>query len=233
MKILFLVLLLLPTTVFPAQEEEPTMQSQNGEYEISDRTHRLANRFDVDVKNGRAEVRVHKGLDTLIRIAAYKLKRVGKKAESRKLLKEWNEQYSAEYLGYLRGERHIGDHPPISQWLQDKMEALTFILGMQVMENLRLSDIETFNSTPKVIFGCVDNVDEDEYGLHWIDDPTVDIRGLAPTAVFWISEAACLGASLSSGFIFCAPICMGVEYLTKLYIAPKTNNWCWKKACHK
>lgn len=213
-----------------AAEEEPVMTS--GDYEISERTKKMADDFASDVKMGRVEKRTHKALDTLIRIAVYKLRYDGHKKEAIKLLKEWQQQYSEMYMNELyRTDRHIGDHAPVSQWLKDKMDMLTLILGVEVVYNLRLSDISTFNETPKVILFCADQVDEDEYYLHWVHDGDVYKRGLAPTVVFWVSEAACLGASMTTGFIPCAIICGGAEYLTRLYIAPKTNNFMWSKSC--
>lgn len=233
MKALFLILCLISLPCLAAEEEEPMMMSHS--YEVSNRTRGIASRFERDVKAGRLPVKLHKGLDTLLRIGAYKLRREGYGSYGKKMMKEWDEQYSGEYLSWAYGRqvKHIGDHPAVSKWLEEKMLMMSFFLGAEIMYNLRLSDIITFNSTPKTILFCADEVNEEEYRLHWVHDEEVKVRGLAPTVAFWVSEAACLGASLTSGFLFCAPICMGVEYLTRQFIAPKTNHWLWSKACHQ
>lgn len=215
------------------EDEEPVMQT--GHAEVSNRTKRMAKKFEKEIKQERVEKKIHKGLDTLIKIAAYKLRRTGHKEESRLLLKEWSEQFSSKYLASLYGVEenyHIGDYPSVSQWLKDKMDMLGFVLGKDVLYNLRLSDIITFNSTPKTILWCPVKVSEEEYGLHWISDEEISVRGLAPTVSFWVSEAACLGASLSTGFLLCAPICSGVEWIVKTTVAPKTNHWMWDRACN-
>jgi len=146
----------------PITGEEPVMIHKP---EISKRTQRLALKVEERIKSDEFKNDNHKALDALIKLAAYKLKRVGKKEEANKLLKEWEETYSREYLFRLFGpnERHIGDYPPVSQWLESKMNVLTFILGMQVMYSLRLSDIVTFNSTPKTVFFCKVPVSEQEF----------------------------------------------------------------------
>lgn len=211
--------------------EEPVMSSST--YEISDRTRRMSDEFELDVIRKKTAKRAHKGLDTLIRIAAYALSREGYKSEAKKLLKEWDDQYSSHYLESYTGERHIGDFAVVSKWLKDQTDKLSFLLGSEIFYRLRLSDIQTFNETPKTILFCPDKVSEPEYFLHWVHDPDVYKRGLAPTTMFWICEAGCLGASLSTGFAYCAPICSGAEWLTKSYVAPKTNHMMWSRSCDK
>lgn len=200
--------------------------------ELSDRTAFSANSFQRDIKDGRFEQRMHKGLDTLLRVAAYKLKRMGYKKEAAELIAEWEGQYSFDYVMRLSGEsKHIGDHAPVSLWLKEKMDMLIFLMGAEIAYNLRISDISTFNETPKVILFCSDHVDEDEYRLHWVHDSEVYKRGLAPTVAFWFSSSICLGASLTTGFLFCQPISMGIEWLVKKYVAPNTNRFMWQRAC--
>jgi hypothetical protein len=64
-----------------------------------------------------------------------------------------------------------------------------------------------------------------------VHDEEVAIRGLGPTSAYWVSQVACLGLSMSSGFLFCGPISMGVEWVAKNYVFPKLNEPLWKRAC--
>lgn len=210
-------------------DEEPILVSKS--IEISDRTSYGANQFQKDVKAGKFPQLMHHGLDTAIRIAAYKLKRDGYKAEATELLKEWEDTYSFEYVMVMSGERHIGDFEPVSVWLKGKTDMLILLLGAQTAYNLRLSDLASFNETPIPVIFCRGNLSEDEYRLHWVHDAEVYKRGLAPVTAFWVSTATCLGASLSTGFLFCSPICQGIEWLVKKYVAPNTNRWMWQRAC--
>lgn len=190
-----------------------------------------ANQFQRDVKASKFPERMHKGLDTAIRIAAYKLRRSGFKSESAELLREWEETYSFEYVMAMSGERHIGDYAPVSVWLKGKTDLLIFLLGQETAYNIRLSDLASFNETPKTIIFCSTLVSEDEYRLHWVHDAEVYKRGLAPVVSYWVFQAGCLGASLTTGFLFCTPLAMGVEWLVKRYVAPNTNRWMWQRAC--
>jgi|GEM_PF-4900709 len=204
-------------------DEEPVMM--HGEPEISQRTHRIANDFEVDLASGKLKQKTHKATAAIIRLAAYKLKRVGKKAEANQLLKEWKAQ-EVYFLG-----RGIGDHKALSKWLSDKYDMLEFTLGKEICYSLRLSDLKTINYGIPVVLSCVDNVDLEEYGNHFIYDDEYRLRGLGPVAGYWTSFFACVGGTWGSGFLFCAPIASGVEYLAKNYVCPKLNEPLWNRAC--
>lgn len=197
--------------------------------EISARTKMKAKRYGEMIENGRLAEKTDQALDAMIRLAVYKLNRVGKKKEAKVLLREWEDQWS----GYITRTRGIGDHAPISAWLSEKYRMLEFTLGKDVVYTLRLSDIHTINHALPVVFKCVDNVDEMEYFLHFVhdDSPTGPYRGLAPVVTYWVSFFACVGFTWGTGFLFCSPISMGIEWFTKSVIAPKLNEPLWKKAC--
>lgn len=229
MKCLLSAMLLLCTAISLGDvEEEPILVSRS--YEVSERSQNQASRFKRDLEDGKLPDLLHKGLDTALRISAYKLRREGFKKEANELVQEWENTYSSEYLFSARS-RHIGDFAPISLWLRSKVETLIFLLGAETAYNLRISDLETFNSATLPVIFCRDNLSEDEYRLHWVHDAEVYKRGLAPTVIFWVAQAGCLSATLTSGFLFCTPICAGVEWLVKKYVAPETNNFMWKAAC--
>lgn len=228
MKLKMLLIIALSLPLF-AIEEEPVMIH---EPEISNKTKGMAIRFQKDVEAGKLKEKAHIGLDALIRLAAYKLKREGYKKESTQLLKEWSEQYQFQYMEMIYSDsRHIGEHGAISLWLKEQSQKLEFMLGKEILHKLRLSDIRTFNETPKVVFACHDDVSEQEYFLHLVDDEEVSIRGLGPCSAYWVSQIGCMGATMSSGFMFCGPIAMGVEWVSKNYLFPKLSERLWEKAC--
>lgn len=220
MKLLTILLVINMLTGMSFADEEPVMYAKP---EISARTKRLASRFENDVKAGRLKERTHKATDAIIRLAVYKLNRVGKKKEAAQLLKEWKEQ-EVFFLG-----RGIGDHKPLSKWIADKYNMLEFTLGKDICYDLRLSDLKSINFGIPVVLSCVDDVDEMEYFKHFVSDE--DYRGLGPVAGYWTSFFACVGSTWGTGFLYCAPLAMGVEWLSKNYVCPKLNEPLWKRAC--
>ena len=108
---------------------------------------------------------------------------------------------------------------------------LEFTLGKDIVYALRLSDIHTINHAIPVVFKCIDQVDEVEYFKHFVHDEDGPYRGLAPVVVYWTTFFVCVGGTWGTGFLFCGPIAMGTEWLTKNYVGPKLNEPLWKRAC--
>lgn len=216
-------------------EEDPIVQTKSGLFENSPRTRRLANRFARDIEQGRLAEKTDSALDAIIRLAAYKLHRVGKEKESEVLLEEWEGQWRGYVVRYAgSGIRNgIGSHRPLSDWLAQKTMMLELALGKEVMHALRLDDLITINYALPVCFRCIDDVDESEYRLHFVSDPINGYRGLMPVIIFWVTEFSCVGFTWGSGFLFCSPIAMGTEFLTLQFVAPKLNNFAWRRACKK
>lgn len=208
-----------------AVDEEPVMMS--GDYEISSRTRNIANQFERDVKAGGLRYRVDRSLDAIIKLAVYKLKRVGKKKVADQILKEWQDQF--EWT--LVEDRGITSHAPLSQWIADKTLQLEFLLGKDVMASLRLTDLIVLNFAIPVVLACEDNVDLAEYGQHFVRD---DWYGwaLGPVTVYWTTFFSCVGASWGTGFLYCSPIASGSEFLTGQLVAPNLNEFLWDLVCH-
>lgn len=219
-----LLSLLLSMTGF-ALDEEPVMMS--GDYEISARTKHMASRYENDLRGGGMRYKTDRALDAIIKLAVYKLRRVGKTKEATQILKEWQSQWEYSLL-YTRG---LGAHAPLSQWLSDKYLQLEFLLGKQVMMSLRLVDLYKINHALPVVISCIDNVSEEEYFAHFVDDVEYGWT-LGPIVLYWTSFFTCTGLSWGTGFLFCSPIAMGAEYLSGQFICPKLNPILWKIACH-
>lgn len=225
-KLILTVTLFLSLTATYA-EEEPIMMT--GDYEISDRTRKLSKKFQRDVESGGLRYKIDRSLDAIIKLAAYKLKRIGKKKEANQLLKEWHDQHEYSLI-FMRG---IGSHAPLSQWLSDKYLQWEFILGKDILHALRLSDIHTLNHAIPVVVSCIDDVDLHEYSLHFVYDDENGYRGLGPVVTYWTTFIVCVGGTWGSGFLFCAPIAMGTEFLSKQFVCPKLTEPLWKWACKK
>jgi len=199
-----------------------------GKPEVSERTTSQAKRFRKKIESGKLRQETDNALDAIIRLASYKLHKDGYESLSQKLINEWESQWK----GYLT-RRDITDHAPLSEWLHEKTDMLEFILGKDIMHALRLDDLITINFCIPVIFSCIDDVSLEEYGFHFIGDGKNGYRGLGPVLSYWGSFFTCVGLTWGTGFMFCAPIAMGVELIVKLGVAPKLNEPLWKHFCHK
>lgn len=212
-------------------EEEPVMMA--GQPEISARTKRMANKYQNEIKAGKLKKKTNEALNAIIRLAAYKLNKDGHKEKATKLIYEWEHNFSRVLEdSYSRG---ITDHKPLSAWLAGVSLMLDVTLGHEVCHSLRLDDLITINYAIPVVISCIDDVDEIEYFLHFVEDDTPGhgYRGLGPVVIYWTSFFVCTGFTWGSGFLYCSPISMGVEYLAKEYVCPALNEPLWKWSCKK
>jgi hypothetical protein len=188
--------------------------------EVSTRTERIVAEFEMEVRDGRLKQRTNIALNGIVRLAIRKLKAKGHSYEAKKLQEEWETRWD----GYIfRVGRDLGDHRPLSQWLAEKYAMLELILGTTVMEATRLVDLKIINYGIPVVFSCVDNVDEAEFGRHFIP--------FSGTVIYWTSFVACVGGTWGTGFLFCSPISWGCEMLTENVLAPKLNPTVWRWSC--
>jgi hypothetical protein len=152
------------------------------------------------------------------------------KKDADKLLNEWENQYS-----FFLEQRGITDHKPLSEWLASVTKMLELKLGHDAMHALRLDDLITINYAIPVVFSCIDDVSELEYYLHFVDDstPVHGYRGLGPVVAYWTTFFVCTGYTWGTGFLYCSPIAMGVEYIAKEAVCPALNKPLWKLSCNQ
>lgn len=178
--------------------------------------------FEKEVRKGRLRQKTNIALDGSINFAAYKLRQSGHKKEADQLLKEWNKKW----YGYVNTVgRAPGDHShaPLSQWLREKLDMLTLILGIQTMKATRLWDLVILNDSIPVVFRCIDNVDEAEFAEYFVP--------FASVVAYWTTFFTCVGFTWGSGFLFCGPLSFGVEMLVNNVVAPRLNPAIWKLSC--
>lgn len=225
------ILLLIPQSCTADGSRTPGEEpSFAGSPEISYRTRRMAEGYGRDMKSGKISYRANQALNAIIRLAAYKLNRIGYHKEARKLIYEWENQWSEEIIR-LSESRGISDHKPLSSWLAEQCSNIRFLIGREAFYNLRISDISTINFAIPVIIKCIDNVTEQEFFLHFVKDEENKYRGLGPVLGFWGSFFSCVGFSWGALFAACAPISLGIEYLLETSVCPQLNPYIWKISC--
>lgn len=214
-------LVLSAARAFPCDPYEPSAQCKSEPVEVSDQARRQADTFRRDIERGRLRERTNGALNAIIRFGAFKLKQKGYDAEAKQILGDWETKWD----GYIvRAARDLGDHRPLSQWLADVYKKIEGKLGPDICHALRLDDIKILNYGIPVVFSCVDDVDEAEFGRHFVP--------FSGTVIYWTSFFVCVGGTWGTGFFFCGPIAMGCEFLTERWIAPKLNPRVWNLSCH-
>jgi hypothetical protein len=144
------------------------------------------------------------------------------------LSERWVFEYERDFRGFLEVmtvAEGLGDHRPLSEWLQRLHDELEAILGPTLMAALHFDDIKTFNHGTPVVFGMRKflgvEIDEAEYGLHWV--PWCGVVS------YWGVWAACQAATWGGGwFVVCTPAGMIAERVTVKWVAPPLTDDAWR-----
>lgn len=217
MRFILVTWLFLASAVYPCDGSFP---NRCDAMYTGGRAQREANQLGMDIRQGRMLERTNAALNAMIRLGAYRLRKAGHDADADILETEWDRDWNGYIYTVGRG---LGDHRPMSQWLAMKYAMLEFILGEKLCRALRLDDIKVVNFALPVVFACVDNVSETEYGLHFI--PLSGVIG------YWTSFFVCVGGTWGTGFLWCGPIALGVEFLSVHAVAPALNRPVWGLFC--
>ena len=222
-RLVFALFVCLASSLAYATSCENELEPSNCEMyagKVDERSNKKVRQFEEDIKRGKLRERTNFALNAMVRFAVYKLKTKGQKQLADQMLNEWQSRFDGMIL---RVGRDLGDHEPLSQWLAEKYMILEFIFGSAFMEATRLSDIKTLNYALPVVFRCVDNVDEPEFGRHFIP--------FSGVVIYWGTFFACVGGTWGTGFLYCSPISWGCEYLTENFLAPRINPTIWRWSC--
>ena len=111
----------------------------------------------------------------------------------------------SEFVTMSSATAKLGDHEPLSRWIDDWYIVIEFIVGKRTMELLHLDDIQIMNYAIPVVFDpCNEDWDEDEYLEHYVP--------FAGTVTYWTVFGACTAVTFGGGWwIVCQPAATASE----------------------
>ena len=134
------------------------------------------------------------------------------------------------YLGILE----IGDHPPISEWLDGVHKKVHDALGDFLCQWSHVHDIYIINHAnvvfnPKMAKDLKDY--KDHFAGHLIWGWWWEHHGFAGVAAYWIVEGVCIAGSYGLGVItfVCSPIATYAEHIVDKHVAPPIAERIWDR----
>ena len=148
---------------------------------------------------------------------------------------EYEKFYQKALTRHLLGFDEIGDHPPMSEWLDDVHNRIHEALGDMLCQYFRFHDIYILNHGIPVVFrpSAYDLKDyKDHFAGHLIFGWWFEHHGVAGVAAFWLVDGACIAGSYGLGIItfVCTPIASLAEKVMDKHIAPPIAEAIWKAA---
>lgn len=172
-----------------------------------------------------------KNIDTvvarIINHAAIVLKSTGHEKEAVDLLLEYKEYaFIVERTYFI--PKDLGDHKPLTPWLDEVYVRLENILGPELMKVTRLTDIKIINYAVPVVFQprgtSEDKWDINEYRLHFVP--------LAGASAYWAVWGTCVGVTNGVGAVTFICMKVGEESRAKIEteVAPTVSDVVYKEA---
>lgn len=203
--------------------------------------HRLEKQIDSDA-DGSVRMLGSHVIDVLLRKGARRLELAGYNDEAASIIEEWQDTEQFKLYDSLR-LRHIGDHAPLSLWLQGVTEKMRLLLGVAIWKSTHLSDIETLNNgLPVVLRPCSFDMDAvtisraEEYQDHFAKDILPadggdELYGVVPVLTYWTVEIPCIIGTSGLGGLVCSPLSAIAESIMGKRLAPKLSNRVFNRAC--
>ncbi len=194
------------------------MELENDNPEVNETVNAVARDLGAD----RVAKRTNAALDRLIRIAAWRLKKEGHKDLANQIESEWRNEYS-RYLTFIFVD--LGDHNPLSEWLNEVYQSLRATLGDAVLKRFHLDDIWVINYAIPVVFKpCLPEWDKAEYKLHFVP--------FAGSVTYWAAYISCTIAVAAMDFaFFCSPVGSFAEMGMVTLIAPGLSDGIYQRRC--
>ena len=140
---------------------------------------------------------------------------------------------NANVKAYL-GIKEIGDHPPVSEWLQTVHKKIHDAIGDFLCQWSHIHDVYILNHAnvvfkPKMASDLKDY--KDHFAGHLIWGWWWEHHGFAGVVTYWVIEGACIGASYGLGIVtfVCGPIATYAENVVDKRIAPPIAERIWNR----
>lgn len=133
------------------------------------------------------------------------------------------------------GEKEIGDHPPMSKWLDSVHKRIEDAIGDFWCKFFHFHDIYILNQGFPVVWNP-SKYDLKDYNDHFAGHPIFGFifehHGVAGVITYWIVQGVCSGATMGMGVVTfaCGPISDLAEFIMDKKIAPPIAERIWKRA---
>lgn len=143
--------------------------------------------------------------------------------------------YSGAVTRQMLGMKEIGDHPPLSEWLDTVHEKIHEAIGDWLCKQFHFHDLYILNRGLPVVFypkkyQLKDYLDH--FAGHLIWGWFWEHHGVAGVVTYWVIDGVCIGATYGLGIVtfVCGPIASLGEQVMDKRIAPPIGERVWKRA---
>jgi hypothetical protein len=142
--------------------------------------------------------------------------------------------YQHAYKKMVFGDKEIGDHPPMSEWLTNVHNKIEGAIGEFWCEFFHFHDIKIINYAVPVVFNPkLYKLEDykDHFAGHLILGFWWEHHGLAGVVTYWLVTAVCAAGTSGMGAatFACSPIAAVSEHVIDKHLAPPVASRIWKR----
>ena len=174
-------------------------------------------------------------LDQIILTASIYLKAEGHDALAEEIGFDYQLHYRGSFTRMFLGQKEIGDHPPVSKWLESVHAKIHDAIGDWICQGSHIHDIYILNHAnvvfkPAMAFDLKDY--KDHFAGHLIWGWYWEHHGFAGVVSYWLVTAACSAATSGMGLVTfaCGPIAGFSENVVDKRIAPPIAERIWHRS---
>jgi hypothetical protein len=174
-------------------------------------------------------------LENMLRRADGVLRAFGKQAVADDIATEYSLYFRGWYTSYVFGSKEIGDHKPMSEWLDKVHKKIEQSIGEFWCKFFHFHDIFILNYGIPVVFSPAKyQLDDykDHFSGHIIAGFFWEHHGVAGVTAYWVVEGLCSGFTGGVGLVSfaCGPIANFASHITDKRIAPPIAERIWNRA---
>jgi hypothetical protein len=143
--------------------------------------------------------------------------------------------YKGAVMRQFLGLKEIGDHPPLSEWLDTVHDKIHDTIGDFLCKQFHFHDIMILNYGLPVVFSPKQYKQKDyldHFAGHLIWGWFWEHHGVAGVITYWVTDGICIGATYGLGIVtfVCGPIASLAENVMDKRIAPTVGERIWKRS---
>ena len=194
---------------------------------------RVASSFEA--QDYMSAVYTDQAMQAIINQAAEVLDYYGYEKDAASIKSEYARSYTTAFSGMFLGDKELGDHPPMSVWLDTVHKRIEDSIGEYLCKFFHLHDMYVLNyGFPSILRpGALGREDYmDAFAGHLIWGWFWEHHGVSGVVTYWLVNGACSMGTAGMGVVafICGPISGFAETSVDKYLAPKIGGRIWELA---
>jgi hypothetical protein len=191
--------------------------------------------YNLENDQIKAAKQYDEAISNLLRKADVILRAEGHDDVADEIQTEYMLYYQNAATNYVLGTVEIGDHPPLSEWIDKVHDKIHKTLSDFICKNMHFHDLYILNHGLPVVFSPKKYTLKDyldHFSGHLVWGWFWDHHGVAGVVTYWLVDGVCIAGTYGLGIVtfVCGPVATLAENVMDKSIAPPIGKRIWERA---